>query len=209
MMIVHMREYLNGSRDGDTKNLLTFALAFPYAAAHAGPKLGIARSSTDGGLSGYVSGKTLGIELSEGVGKGSNVHDVITGLRTFPIVEKPLVATGGFGEVDDVGSGVKEDPDGKEAEEDVIVLRASTLPKRVNKEHNAEKEDTRNMVWEGRQSRTMARALNVIIYAILLVSWADATGCWLLLGAAMISALNNLPCKRVSKHQRRDRKSVV
>jgi hypothetical protein len=109
-MIAHMREDLNGSSGGDTKNLLTIDLAFPYAAAHAGPKLGIAQSPTGGGLSGYVPGKTPGIELSEGVGKGSNVHDVIVGFRTFPSLEKPLVATGGTGEVNDAGNEVKEDP---------------------------------------------------------------------------------------------------
>ena len=52
MITAHMREYLNGSRAGDTKNLLTIALAFSYAAAHAGPKFGIAQSPGDGGLSG-------------------------------------------------------------------------------------------------------------------------------------------------------------
>jgi len=64
----------------------------------------------------------LGIELSEGTGKGTNVHDVIAGLRTFPIVEKPPVATGGPDEVNDTvdeGSvGSEEDPDDKEDGED-------------------------------------------------------------------------------------------
>ena len=109
----------------------------------------------------------MGIGLSEGVGKGSNVHDVMTGLRTFPIVEYPLVATGGPGDVNDGGSEVKEDPryvdegsvgseensDGNEDKEDDTLLPAggpvadgdklglwaSTLPRRVNKEHSVEK----------------------------------------------------------------------
>ena len=52
----------------------------------------------------------MGIGLSEGVGKGSNVYDVIVGTRTFPIVEKPLLMTGGPGEVNDGGGEGKGDP---------------------------------------------------------------------------------------------------
>ena len=52
----------------------------------------------------------MGIELSEGVGKGSNVYDVIVGTRTFPIAEKPLLAVGGPDEVNDEGGEVKGDP---------------------------------------------------------------------------------------------------
>jgi hypothetical protein len=42
---------------------------------------------------------------------------------------------------------------------------ASTLPRRINEEHSAEKEDARNIVEEGRRFRTMVRASDVIIYA--------------------------------------------
>jgi len=51
----------------------------------------------------YQPSPTLGIELSEGVGKGSNVYDVIAGLRKFPIVEKLLIARGGLSEVGEAG----------------------------------------------------------------------------------------------------------
>ena len=118
----------------------------------------------------------MGIELSEGAGKGTNVHDVISGLRTFPIVEKSPVATGGPDEVNDAGGEVNEYPrdvdegpvgseensDGKEDREDgpdtrllaggpmtdgsELELWAPTLPRRVNKEHSVEKDDARNMV---------------------------------------------------------------
>ena len=127
----------------------------------------------------------MGIELSEGAGKGTNVHDVIAGLRTFPIVEKPPVATGGPGEVNDTGGEVNEYPrdvnegsvgseenlDGKEDREDgtgllaggpmadgsELELWAPTLPRRVNKEHRVERDDARNMVGEARQSQTVTR----------------------------------------------------
>jgi len=109
----------------------------------------------------------LGIEVSEGAGKGSNVHDVIAGLRTFPIVEKPPVAVGGPDEVNETGGEVNEYPRdvdegsaGKEGREDDTMLLAGgpmadgnglelwafTLPRRVNKEHSVEKDDARNMV---------------------------------------------------------------
>ena len=52
----------------------------------------------------------MGIELSEGVGKGPNAYDVIVGTRTFPIAEKPLLAAGGLDEVNDGGGKVEEDP---------------------------------------------------------------------------------------------------
>ena len=140
----------------------------------------------------------MGIELSEGAGKGTNVHDVISGLRTFPIVEKPLVATGGPDEVNDTGGEVNEYPrdvdegpvgseensDGKEDREDgpdtrllaggpmtdgsELELWAPTLPMRVNKEHSVEKDDARNMVGGATQSRTVTRALDVIIYAAVI-----------------------------------------
>ena len=138
----------------------------------------------------------MGIELSEGAGKGTNDHDVIAGLRTFPIVEKPPVATGGPGEVNDAGGEVNEYPgdvdegsvgseenlDGKEDREDgagllsggpttdgsELEVWAPTLPKRVNKEHSVEKDDARNMVGGARQSRTVTRALDVIIYAAVI-----------------------------------------
>ena len=121
---------------------------------------------------------------------------MIAGLRTFPIVEKPPVATGSPDEVDDAGSEVNEYPgdvddgsagseesvDGKEDKEDgtellaggpvadgsELELWASTLPRRINKEHSVEKDDARNMVGEARQSRTVARALDVIIYAAII-----------------------------------------
>ena len=50
----------------------------------------------------------MGIGLSEGAGKGLNVWGVTVGLRTFPIIEKPLVAAGGPREVTDDGG--SEDP---------------------------------------------------------------------------------------------------
>ena len=114
----------------------------------------------------------MGIGLSEGVGKGSNVYDVIVGTRTFPIVEKPLLAAGGPGVVKDGGSededpgnvdegfgGGEEDRDGRGrdptllagglvADERGLELWASALPRRVNKEHSVERKDTRSMVWE-------------------------------------------------------------
>jgi len=120
----------------------------------------------------------LGIELSEGAGKGTNVHDVIAGLRTFPIVEKPPVATGGSGEVNEYpgdvneGSvGSEENLGGKEDREDgtgllagspmadgsELELWAPTLPRRVNKEHNVKRDDARNMVGGARQSQTVTR----------------------------------------------------
>lgn len=95
------------------KNPLTISLAFLYAFSHAGPKLGTAGSPTGGGLSGQVSGKTPGIELSDGVGKGSKVYDVIVGLRTFPSFEKPLVARGGPRDVDEGSVDGGEIPDGR------------------------------------------------------------------------------------------------
>ena len=126
-----------------------------------------------GGLSGYVSGKTSGIGFSKGVGKGVNVYDVIVGLRTFPICEKPLA-----GKVsDDAGSEVKvpryvdegsvdseEKPGGGRDEEGDTTLPgggstvgegefgfwAPTVPKRASKEYSTEK-DPRNMVGEGRR----------------------------------------------------------
>ena len=107
--------------------------------------------------------------LSDGVGKGLNVYDVITGLRTFPIVEKPPLATGGPNEVpDEAGSEVTEDPravdeghvdseydpmllaGGPMADEGKLELCALTAPRRVNKEHSVEKEDARNIDGEGR-----------------------------------------------------------
>jgi hypothetical protein len=100
----------------------------------------------------------LGIELSEGVGRGLNVYDVIVGLRTLPIVEELPVATGGSSEVaDDAGSEVNEDPrdvdegsvdkadnttllaGGSMADQGKLELWASTVPRRVNKEHSVEK----------------------------------------------------------------------
>jgi len=83
----------------------------------------------------------LGIELSEGTGKGTNVHDVIAGLRTFPIVEKPPVATGGPDEVNDTGGevseyprdvdegsvGSEEDPDDKEDGSDTRLLAGGPM----------------------------------------------------------------------------------
>ena len=146
----------------------------------------------------------MGIGVSEGAGKGSNVHDVIAGLRTFPIVEKPPVATGGPDEVNDAGSEVDEYPrdvddgsagseenvDGKEDREDGTELLAggpmaggselefwaSTPPRRINKEHSVEKGDARNMVGEARQSRTVTRALDVIIYAAVIACLLSGCG---------------------------------
>jgi len=149
----------------------------------------------------------LGIELSEGVGKGSNVYDVIVGLRTFPILENPLVATGGPSEVDDADNEVKGDPgyvdegsvdreeenwdSGGDKEDDTTLLAegsmvgggelklwAPTLPRRVNKEHSAEKEDARNIVGEGRESWAMAMASDVVINASVklipvLIAWGQ------------------------------------
>ena len=84
------------------------------------------------------------------MGKGLNVYDVIVGLRTFPIIEKPLAATGCAGSeveedtgyVDDTGV-VDEGMVDSEGED-----WAWTAPRRVNKEHSAG--GARNMVEEGR-----------------------------------------------------------
>ena len=125
----------------------------------------------------------MGIGLSKGAGKGSNVYDVIVGTRTLPIVEKPLPAACGPGAVNDGGSVGKEDPgdvddgssggeenwDGKGrdptlpaggqvADERELRLRASRLPRMVNKEHSVERENARNMVGEEGRSRKKARA---------------------------------------------------
>ena len=109
----------------------------------------------------------MGIGLSDGVGKGLKVYDVITGLRTFPIVEKPSLATGSpNGVPDDAGSEVMEGCRGVEEgqvdnEDDTTLLaggstsdegkRAPTAPRRASKEHNVEKEDARNIGGEGRR----------------------------------------------------------
>ena len=134
----------------------------------------MAESPIGGGLAGYVSGKTSGIGLSEGVGKGTNVYDVITGLRTSPIVEKPPVATGGPSEVgggaDSEVEGNREDVnedsvdseeeslDGSRGREDATTLLgggsdeskfgfwAATAPRMVSKEHSTENSGGRNMV---------------------------------------------------------------
>ena len=151
----------------------------------------------------------MGIELSEGAGKGTNVHDVIAGLRTFPIVEKSPVATGGPSEVNDTGGEVDEYPrdvdegsvgseenlDGKEDKEDCagllaggpmadgseLGLWAPTLPRRVNKEHRVERDDARNMVGGARQSQTVTRALDAIIYAAIIAYPLDLVSCFPLL----------------------------
>ena len=94
----------------------------------------------------------MGIELSDGLGKGLNVYDIITGLRTFPSVEKSPVATGGSSEVvDDTGSEVRVCPrdddegpvdseddttllaGGSTADEGRLELCAPTVPRRVSK----------------------------------------------------------------------------
>ena len=72
-MITDAGDNLHGSRSGGFENLLTITIACLYAFSHAGPKSGIAGSSAGGGLSGQVSGKTPGIAVSEGAGKGTNV----------------------------------------------------------------------------------------------------------------------------------------
>jgi hypothetical protein len=93
------------------------------------------------------------------------VYDVITGLSTSPIVEKPPVATGGPSEVDgdrgDVNEGSvdsEENLDGSRGRKDDTTLLsggsdesklgfwAPTAPRRVNEEHSAEKGNARNMV---------------------------------------------------------------
>jgi len=109
----------------------------------------------------------LGIGLSDGVGNGLKVYGVITGLRTFPIVEKPPLARGDPKEVpDDAGSEVVVGPGnvdeshvdgddttllagGSTADEGKVELLALTEPRRVNKEHSVEKEDARNIDGEG------------------------------------------------------------
>jgi len=97
------------------------------------------------------------------------VYDVITGLRTFPIVEKSPVAMGGSSEVaGGAGSEVEENPKDVDeglvdSEDDTTLLAggwttdegefgpcAPTAPRRVNKEHRAEKEDARNIDGEER-----------------------------------------------------------
>ena len=97
------------------------------------------------------------------------VYDVITGFRTFPIVEKPPVATGGPSEVtEDAGNEVMEyprdvDEGPADSEDDIMLLAggpatdegglelcAPTAPRRVSNEHRAEKEDASNIDGEGR-----------------------------------------------------------
>ena len=111
----------------------------------------------------------MGIGLSDGAGKGLKVYDVITGLRTFPSVEKLPVTTGGSSEVaDETGSEVREYPrevdegpvdseddgtllaGGSRADEGRLELCAPTIPRRVSKEHSVEKEEARNIGGEGR-----------------------------------------------------------
>lgn len=126
----HTHERPKGSGSSDAGKLLTFSLALSYAAAHAGPKLGMVESPTGGGSFGYVSGKIFGIELSDGVGMGLNVYDVIGGLRTLPIVKKPPDAAGGSSEVAGDGEGeVVEYPmDMDEATVDNELLDGGSVP---------------------------------------------------------------------------------
>jgi hypothetical protein len=118
------------------------------------------------------------------------VYDVITGLRTSPIVEKPPVAAGGPSEVaggadsevegnrEDVNEGSVdsvENLDGSRGREDDPTLLAggsdenelrfwaATVPRRVNEEHSTEKGDARNMVGERGRPRAAARTLDAII----------------------------------------------
>ena len=169
----------------------------------------MAESPTGGGLSGYVSGKTSGIELSEGVGKGLNVYDVIVGLRTSPIIEKPLAAAGGTGgevgedtgyvdDTRDVDEGTAdnggEDSDGGDREDGTLLLAggsdekrvefwAWTAARKVNKEHRTEKGGASNMVGVGGQPWALARALDVIIYRAQPICLPDGwVSCLLLLG---------------------------
>ena len=157
----------------------------------------MAESPTGGGLSGYVSGKTSGIELSEGVGKGLNVYDVIVGLRTSPIIEKPLAAAGGAGSEVEEDTGYAdegtadnggEDPDGGGDREDDTLLLAGgsderkvefwawTAARKVNKEHRAEKGGASNMVRVGGQPWALARALDMIIYRAQPISVSRTDG---------------------------------
>ena len=74
------------------------------------------------------------------------MYGVITGLRTFPIVKKPLVATVGSGGGKTLlGGGPVED-------EGNVGLWAPAVPKRANKEHSTEEEDARNIEGERRRS---------------------------------------------------------
>ena len=66
--------------------------------------------------------------------------------------------------------------DGSELE-----LWAPTLPRRVNKEHSVEKDDARNMVGGARQSQTVTRALDAIIYAAIIAYPLDPVSCFPLL----------------------------
>ena len=118
------------------------------------------------------------------------MYDVITGLRTSPILEKLPVATGGPSEVgggadsevegnrEDVNEGSVdsvENLDGSRGREDDPTLLAggsdeselrfwaATAPRRVNEEHSAEKGDARNMVGERRRPLAAARMLDATI----------------------------------------------
>lgn len=197
MIIVDTGDNLQWKRKLGVKNPLTISLAFSYAFSHAGPKLGIARSPTGGGVSGQVSGKTPGIGLSEGEGKGLKAYDVMVGLRTFPSLEKPLVAGGGPRDVDEGSTDDEENLDGREKEDETMLLAggrrveegkvefwASATSRRTNREHRAEKECHRNIFREGRRSWVMARTLAAIIYPrvrFIFVSRIDKISCSLLL----------------------------
>lgn len=114
---------------------------------------------------------------------GTNAHDITIHLRT---------ATGASSETCDAGSEDREDlkdveegsvncgknSDGKVKKGDTMLfigsmivderkleLWACTLPRSVNKEHSAEKGDSRDMFREGGRSWAMERALDVIVCA--------------------------------------------
>lgn len=90
------------------------------------------------------------------------MYDVMVGLRTFPSLEKPLVSRGSpdvAGNEDPVDVDNEENSDdegvvvnetvllgeGWVADESTLEFWASTVPRRVNKEHKAEKEGPRNI----------------------------------------------------------------
>jgi hypothetical protein len=74
LIMLHVIRYVMSGHRTDLDDALTLALAFWYAIAHAGAKLGMtsASSSTDGGFVGSVAGNSPGIGNWVGVGNGLN-----------------------------------------------------------------------------------------------------------------------------------------
>ena len=74
---------------------LTLALAFWYAMAHAGAKLGTtpSSSSTDGGFVGSVAGNSPGMGDWVGAGNGLNVYEVIGIIDRVPVATEGVERT--------------------------------------------------------------------------------------------------------------------